>query len=271
MNVVKKIAVLLTCYNRKEKTLSCLKSLYAATLPRGFIFDVFLVDDGSNDGTSEAVIKKYPDIKVIVGDGSLFWSRGMHLAWQTAAKTKDYDFYLWLNDDTTLYKLGLQNMLSVVKNETIVVGATVSISNHKITYGGRIIKKGLIGISDTVQECDYFNGNLVLIPKTVFELIGFNDYKFHHGLGDFDYGLRAGKKNINLLVAPNFSGFCELNTTRKSWQIKKMSFSQRYRLFKSPLGNNPEEYFLFDFRHNGVFSAVSHYCLAYIRLLYCSI
>ena len=51
-----KIATLLTCHNRKEKTLKCLNSITAQHIPKqvGKI-DVFLVDDGSTDGTSEAV------------------------------------------------------------------------------------------------------------------------------------------------------------------------------------------------------------------------
>ena len=51
MNIHKTIAVLLTCHNRKVKTISCLKSLYEATLPKGFSLEIFLVDDGSVDGT----------------------------------------------------------------------------------------------------------------------------------------------------------------------------------------------------------------------------
>ena len=43
-----KIAAILTCHNRKEKTLACLHSLFSIIST----IDVFLVDDGSTDGTS---------------------------------------------------------------------------------------------------------------------------------------------------------------------------------------------------------------------------
>ena len=47
------IAVLLTCHNRKEKTVACLTELYNCTIPANYAFEVFLVDDGSTDGTAQ--------------------------------------------------------------------------------------------------------------------------------------------------------------------------------------------------------------------------
>jgi len=43
---MKHTAVLLTCHNRREKTLSCLAALYACVLPEGYRFDVFLLVAG---------------------------------------------------------------------------------------------------------------------------------------------------------------------------------------------------------------------------------
>ena len=51
-----KTAALLTCHNRKEKTLACLKSLYR-NMPE---VDVYLTDDGCADGTAEAVKSIFP-------------------------------------------------------------------------------------------------------------------------------------------------------------------------------------------------------------------
>ena len=69
-----------------------------------FSIEVFLVDDCSTDGTSTALQIQYPSIKIIQGDGNLYWNRGMHLAWKTAAASKEFDYFLWLNDDTLLEK-----------------------------------------------------------------------------------------------------------------------------------------------------------------------
>jgi GT2 family glycosyltransferase len=89
------IAVLLTCHNRKDKTVQCITALYSQSgLGKFFIIEVFLVDDASTDGTAEAINSQFQEVNIIQGNGNLFWNRGMHFAWQTAATTKDYDYYL---------------------------------------------------------------------------------------------------------------------------------------------------------------------------------
>lgn len=89
-----KIAAILTCYNRKEKTFQCLASLFEI-IPT---CKVYLVDDNSTDGTSTLIHQKFPQVYLIQGNGNLFWSRGMYTAWKEAIK-ENYDYYLWLNDD----------------------------------------------------------------------------------------------------------------------------------------------------------------------------
>ena len=103
-----RLAILMTCHNRKESTIVCLELLFNNELPVNFNIDVFLVDDGSTDGTTAAVNTAFPKVIVIKGNGQLFWNRGMRLAWEQATLNKQYDFYLWLNDDIELFKDSLE-------------------------------------------------------------------------------------------------------------------------------------------------------------------
>ena len=48
---MKRIAVLITCFNRIDKTINCLDSLYNSKSIDDYLIDVYLVDDGSTDGT----------------------------------------------------------------------------------------------------------------------------------------------------------------------------------------------------------------------------
>lgn len=68
-----RIAILLTCYNRKDKTYVCLNSLYK-NISEYCQFDIYLVDDGSTDGTAMMIAKDFPEVILIKGSGSLFWA-----------------------------------------------------------------------------------------------------------------------------------------------------------------------------------------------------
>ena len=94
-----RIAVLMTCHNRRVTTLKCLDAIEAQKDLGNISLQVYLVDDGCTDGTSEAIGAAHPDVTILAGDGSLYWAGGMRMAWKFAMQ-EDYDYYLWLNDDT---------------------------------------------------------------------------------------------------------------------------------------------------------------------------
>src|SRR5690606_28526490 len=191
---MKSIAILLTVHNRKMKTLQCLAGLYQQILETDNQLDVYLTNDGCTDGTSDVVSRRFPEVNIITGSGNLYWNRGMHTAWKEAVRVKEYDYYLWLNDDTVLEDRALLTLLDTsvkVDNKSIVVGTTKSQKDGSITYGGRSSYGKLINPSESYQPCSFFNGNIVFIPNTVYKIVGMNDPFFHHSLGDFDYGLRA--------------------------------------------------------------------------------
>lgn len=265
------IAVLITCHNRKEKTLKCLSHLYAQKgLNEYFQIEVFLVDDGSTDGTSEEIKFQFPEVNIVQGDGNLYWNRGMRLAWETASASKDFHYYLWLNDDTFLLNSSLNILLVGVKingYKSIYIGATRSEYNTETSYSGHRFNEPLLNPNRKWQFCDYFNGNIVLISKTVFEIIGMNDVVFHHALGDFDYGLRAKRKNIALYVAPELLGYCEPHKMLPKWCSTESKASKRIIELYKPLGNNPFEFFIFDNRHNGFLNALKHFITIHLRAI----
>jgi GT2 family glycosyltransferase len=266
------IATLITCYNRKDKTLICLDMLMLNSLPVGYSMDVYLVDDGCTDGTSQAIHSCYPQVNIIKGDGNLFWNRGMHKAWETAAKAKDYDYYLWLNDDTFLFKNALEVMLSAIlstENQSIIVAASCSKVTGMLTYSGFLSNGDRIKPIDKLVKAHTFHGNCVLIPKLVFQKVGNLDPLFHHSIGDMDYGLRATKFGIKSLVAPGFLASCEEHDSLPLWCIPSASLIERIKSLYSPLGNNqPYYYFRFKFRHFGFLIALKHLVSMHLRLFF---
>ena len=268
---MKHIAVLLTVHNRKKKTLMCLQHLYEQNSVNGYSFDVWLTDDGCTDGTSEAVTNEFPYVHIIKGDGSLFWNRGMFTAWEAAAKARDYDYYLWLNDDTFAYPNMLSSLTAVSEekgNEAIIVGATQDAKHSQTTYGGRLNNAIMPVPNGMAVEVNYFNGNIVLIPATVYHTLGNQDYYFTHSKGDFDYGMRARQKGIKMFQAGKYLGECELHGALDQWCDPAVPLSKRLKILRQPNGMPPKETFYFERRHLGLLHACFHYCTIYIRCFF---
>lgn len=258
------IAVLLTCHNRREKTLGCLASLFRQGAPKGNILQVYLVDDGSTDGTAAAVRSKYPSVNLIPGDGTLYWNGGMRRAF-IAAKKNDPDFFLWLNDDVTLYKDTLIRLLSTCnelfaagQEAPIVVGTMQDPEILEPSYGGvrhysrwHPMKYRLVPPTEHPQPCDTFNGNCVLVSRNAAKRVGNLDPAFTHNMGDFDYGLRAGRLGCSCWVAPEFVGLCRRGGTEGTWHDPRSPLIRRWQSLRDVQGFPPKEFRVYLRRHAG--------------------
>ena len=265
------IAVLMTCYNRKEKTLLSLKHLFAAGVPEAQL-QVFLVDAASPDGTAAAVREKYPQVHVIDADSSLFWNRGMHLAWEHAAAAGAFDYYLWLNDDTMLLETALKTLLDDEKSANaaaIICGAcSANAELDIVSYGGQKIKGERLFPNGSLQACDLINGNAVLVPDAIFKAIGNLDPIFPHGVGDYDYGLRAAKAGFPVYVSSGCVGICERDHDIPSYRRKSVKLRERFRVLHSPKTPSPRIFFIYLHRHCGLFVALKHVVNLYLKTLF---
>lgn len=250
------IATLLTCHNRCATTISCLEALSAQCLPQDLELTTYLVDDGCTDGTAEAVMRRFPEVHVIPGDGNLYWSGGMRLAWRAASAACDYDGYLWLNDDVELTPLAISTLwMSLQKaaaagRPAIIVGSTCDPEDTSLlTYGGRLGDR-ILEPSLEMQLCDTMTGNIVLVPRAVFRVVGNLSPDFRHIFGDVDYAFRAREAGFEIWAAPGFLGRCPRSPC-PSWADPSVSFSRRWRSVHSPTVYPPRENYVFCKRHYG--------------------
>jgi GT2 family glycosyltransferase len=215
------VAVLMTCHNRSAKTLRALHHLFRQQ-DASCRMAVYLVDDGCTDDTPQRVAAKHPEVRLIAGDGTLYWGGGTARAF-AAARDVGHDFYLWLNDDTFLFEDALRRLLATYHEvrassaaDCIIVGSTRSETGTKANTGGRRSSRWRPFRFDIVEpghfprQCATFNGNCVLIPCRVAEAVGSLDPTFRHYIGDIDYGLRARESGFQSWVAPGFVATCEV-------------------------------------------------------------
>ncbi|HPZ07368.1 MAG TPA: glycosyltransferase family 2 protein [Candidatus Eremiobacteraeota bacterium] len=261
-----RIAILMTCHNRRETTLSCLKAVFKQVLPESVTFNVFLVDDGSTDGTGDAVRSYYPSVAVLEGDGSLFWNRGMRKAFAEAME-RDFDYYLWLNDDTILYTKALKILLETVwkvkktdNSGCIIAGSICDPESGVPTYGGLIrytrwhpLNFRILKPRGKPLPCHTMNGNCILIPGEVAKAVGNLDGSFSHSIGDTDYGLRAVKKGFSILISPEYVGTCERKNNSIYGRNQKMTLRELIKKVNQPTGLPFKEWMIYTGRYTGIF------------------
>jgi GT2 family glycosyltransferase len=256
-----RVTAILASHNRRTHTLMCLASYYAQDVDEWVELSAVLVDDDSTDGTREAILKHFPQTRVVRGDGSLFWAKAMSVA-EEVAQRECPDHFLWLNDDVVLDRDALRRLLTTVEQgqgTCIAVGALRDPLSGDLTYSGvrRIgchpLRVRLIAPGRSPIKAETFNGNTVLVPSRVREKIGSIDGEFAHSEADFDYGLRATSLGVPCYVAVGTLGTCERNHGRLQWREPALPVRQRVRVLLGSKGVPPRSRMRYLRRHGGPF------------------
>lgn len=243
-----KIAVVFTCFNRKEKSKKCLDAIFAQkTVERANLdLKVFICDDASNDGTYEMFIEEYPQAQVTRGTGDLFWAKGMSKAIGIAEQYNP-DFYLMVNDDVDFFPEMIEVMLksyeATSNSMCAIVGSTKDRETGKHTYGGLMwngksmheVKK-VVTPGMPLKECNQTNWNCFLIPRRLYETIGEIDDYYEHSYADIDYSNRIIRKGFKIYVAMDYIGYCSRNSQRGTWADKSLTFKARINALHKKTG-----------------------------------
>lgn len=265
------IAVLVTCHNRKQKTLNFLESLYKQNNFDAQNTDVYLLDDGSIDGTTAAVNSIYPKVNIITGSGNLFWAGGMRTIWNYALAQKRYDIYFLFNDDIVLFEDAVEKLVKQyqhLKQEgVILVGSTISKETNKISYGGNLFKNlkhcayyRIEPDPDKCIPCHMANANILLVDKFTVKKIGIFPEVYTHCLADYDYTFTAFKSGIGVWLAPGFYAYCE-NDHGINWLPGSVPLKKRIEYLYSPKGLAYKEYLYYIRKH-----FPSDYTVSFIKL-----
>lgn len=213
--------------NRKVFVLTAIKNdlaktrLFLASLKKQYFtnFDIFIVDDGSIDGSFEYIKSNYPKVNLIKGNGNLWWAgsifKGINRILETA---KDDDYILIINNDCTFGKTYISSLVNVaVKNSKYIVGSYIldKNSNEVWDVGVHIewdhlsfyedFKRAKKDIKEGVKVKEGFDtlpSKGTLFPVGLINKIGNFDMKnFPHYLSDYEFFYRAKKAGYVLVIS----------------------------------------------------------------------
>lgn len=262
-----RVAILLTCYNRKKNTIACLENLLVQTRDRSEdSYEFYICDDASTDGTYEEICERFSVMHIIRSEGNLFWCKGMYQVMRLAVKEK-FDFYLMVNDDVDFGENMLEKMFQTYNEADSlcgITGATYSFMKNKVSYGGHMDDSTYTTVKPNGEKqlCDLANWNCFLIPREVIEIVGIIDHKYEHSFGDFDYSIRMKKHSIPIYVTGEYIGVCENNEIANTYRDNTLSRKKRIKNLLSTKGLPIYSFFRYSIRKdgaNGFFQAMYGY------------
>lgn len=219
----KRVEIVTPVHNRRDLTLQCLKSLSRVDRT-GLDIHIIVVDDGSTDGTADAVRENFPEVELVEGSGDLWYTAGTNLGVKTALKY-DPDYVLCINDDSIFDEKCLRELIECAeKYPRSVVGGLLLLWDepHRVFQispkwnvweGGwrHWYEQDIWTIPQKTWEVEMIVGNCILYPARVFSEVGFMNPKKSAQYGDAEFTTRIRKKGWRLLIEPRARVFCQPN------------------------------------------------------------
>jgi len=217
---LKDLSVIIVYYKGLEKLTRCLKSLQDIEDNR-LSFEVIVVDNMSDDGSREQLIRQFPKFTFVSNSGNNGFANGCNLGAEKSAGS----FLLFLNPDTTIHADALYEMLaevrarpdcSVVSCSQLREDGTLDRPYGKfltiLTLTGwlRAIHRFFSGnMKDLFSQTenyifpDWLSGSVIMISRKSFESIGKWDEDYWMYYEDVDLCRRAAGKNGEIVLLKN--------------------------------------------------------------------
>ncbi|ARS34501.1 glycosyltransferase family 2 protein [Pontibacter actiniarum] len=252
--------IVIPVFNRKNFTKECLLSLQRGTNQN---YKVIVVDDGSTDGTADMLREEFPEVEILFGDGSLFWTASVNMGIKHALQL-GADYVMTLNNDLEVAEDYIENTYKwIAQKPQAVIGALeMDAGTREPAFGGEIVDFKLNKVRHLLQELpkeqqvglhavSQLPGRGLLIPRAVFEKIGLLDQdQFPHYVADYDFTHTALRNGFELYV--NYDAklytYPEESGERKNRQSK--SFNNFYKhLFDIKGGGNLRDFTRFTLKN----------------------
>ncbi len=233
---MKKIFIIILNFNGKADTIACLETLQELRIMNssageaGYELRIVVVDNGSTDGSVEAIRHKLPQTLVLENKSNLGFAEGNNVGIRYALEN-GADYVVLLNNDTLVDKNFVEELLKGMKSDLKIGVVSPKIyfapgfEFHRDRYkesekgkviwyaGGKIDWQNVLASHNGVDEVDhgqhnkqtetdFATGCCMLIKKEVFLSIGLLDTKYFLYWEDTDFCQRAKRAGFKVVYIP---------------------------------------------------------------------
>ncbi len=212
------ISFIIVNWNTKDLLLECLASIYQTV--NEIAFEIWVVDNGSSDGSVAAVKEKYPHIQIIENRTNLGFAAANNLA----LKRMDGHYALLLNTDTVLTEGAVSELHNFMQGNPAAAIACGQLLNPDGSKQNSIANfPSLLSLVSnetllrlllprrfpskrreyrTPIEIDSCIGACMLIRKKAIDKAGFLDDRYFFFLEETDWAYRMKKAGWKIFFVP---------------------------------------------------------------------
>jgi GT2 family glycosyltransferase len=228
----KRVVVILLTVNQRDKTIRCLRSLLSVSSPA---FSVVIWDNGSTDGTGQAITHEFPRFLYHWHESNLGAAGGRNAGVAFAKQMLDFapDYYLFLDNDTEVTPEFIQHLLQPFTEHprTGQTSAKIMFLRHPEiinSAGGSDIRFWLgsttprgygerdQGQYDEPVDCIAPAGCTLVMAKAFDEVGGFDTAFDPYGCEDLDLSARIIKAGYRCIYTPRSVIFHDPSQTFES-------------------------------------------------------
>jgi GT2 family glycosyltransferase len=210
------IGVVVLSYNKRGDLLLALDSIHRADYPG---LTVVVVDNGSSDGSADAVAARYPGVNLVRHAENLGAAGGRNAGWKHLRRLADCGYVVFLDDDaevTRSYFSMVAECFEAYPHAGIVAAkALTGVDTGVIMSAGMVVNLytgfvGDIGVGEKdvgqyehAREVQACGGFALAVRAAVFEELNGLDEQFNpYGWEEVDFCLRARRAGHRVQYEP---------------------------------------------------------------------
>ena len=252
------VAFIIVTWNARDLLMDCLESLFSQVSL--ISYEVFVVDNGSHDGTVEAVKDRFPDAKLIANEDNL----GFAAANNQGLKAMFARYAVLLNSDTIVSKGVFERLAGFMDEnpDTAVTGPQLlnrDGSKQNCFHNYPSLLSEIVGLGllksifpekypgkrkdyDSPLEVEAILGACLMVRKTVVDRLGYMDDGYFFFLEETDWCYRMKKAGWKIYHIPDVK-IVHLHgaSTKKKVPVATWIeyYRSNYRFFRKNIGFLP--------------------------------